>query len=143
MLLVSGHYLERLWQRKITIRHPAPKCAVHSEHCIYGLQILTHQLLHTSNAYNIQQLRTKSDGSSPSILPQAKVSPESACFPTFSSRLPYFEFTRILAISNKCFGLVDKYQMGFAANTTENKYWEVWSAVFPQHHISGLRSVDW
>ena len=139
MLLVSGHHLERFWQRKITVRHPAPKCAVHGERCIYVLQIPTHQLLHTSNAYNILQLRMKPDGSSPSTLPQAVVSPESACFPTFSSSLPYFEFTGNLAIiSNKCFG-----QMGFAANTTESKYWEVWSTVFPQHHISGLRSVDW
>jgi hypothetical protein len=80
-----------------------------------------HKLLHTSKAYNILQLRMKSDGPSPSILPQAEVSPESACFPTFSSSLPYSEFTGMLAIiSNKCFGLVDKYQTGFAANTTES-----------------------
>jgi hypothetical protein len=99
-----------------------------------------HQLLHTSNAYNILQLRMKSDGSSPSILPQAEVSPENACFPTFSSSLPYSEYTGMLAISNNCFGLVDKYQTEFASNTTESKYWEVWSAGFPQHHISRLGS---
>jgi hypothetical protein len=91
----------------------------------------------------------KTDGSSPSIFPQAEVSPESACFPTFSSSLPYFEFTGMSDNIKQCFGLVDKYQMGFAANTTERKYWEVWSTVFPQHQIPGLRSygtlrsVDW
>jgi hypothetical protein len=42
-------------------------------------------------------------------------------------------------ISNKFFGLDDKNQKGFVANTTESKYWEVWSAVIP-HHISGFRS---
>jgi hypothetical protein len=42
-------------------------------------------------------------------------------------------------ISNKFFGPDDKNQTGFAANTTESKYWEVWSAVIP-HHISGLHS---
>jgi len=47
------------------------------------LYLRTHQLLHTSNAYNVLQLRMKSDGSSPSVLPQAEVSPDSACFPTF------------------------------------------------------------